>query len=185
MIQGRRGESPKRKIRAQVKMERRLQRRSDGAGSIGVADVRSVRLRSGQKRSSAKIYVARARTDFYNPVSILIQQIHDSVEEEVMTSEVREVDPRGVSAIAPDDSGFSHSTGRGKLWPLALRRLRSIVGGEHFARAWRADCVPAGYFFLFADRLLLVSHEHQGGWSHAVVPPEGVAQDHRRSPCPT
>lgn len=141
--------------------------------SVAVDDVRKTR-RGKQERPSAKIYVSCAKTDFYDPLTAMIKQFEEEAEADAMTSEGRQIDPSKVLATPPDASGHSHQTGKGSFWYLARRRVRSIAGPGYLA-AWRAGHVPAGFFFLYADRLLLVTHTHAGGWRHIVVPPEGFS----------
>lgn len=128
----------------------------------------------------ASVHVTGARTDFYDPAVVLLEKIREDAEAEAMTSEGRRLDPRGVRAAAPDTVGMGHSTGREAFWKLALRRVRSIVGQERYVARWRAAHVPAGYFFAFPSRVLLVTHRHSIGWRHVVVPPEGIDARRRR-----
>jgi len=140
--------------------------------SVAVDDVRVIR-EGKKKRTSAKIYLAHAKSDFYNPLTVLIEQFREEAEADAMTSEGRQVDPSAVVATPPDASGHSHPTGRGKFWYLARRRVRSVAGPEYLT-AWRASHVVAGYFFLYRDRVLLVTHSHADGWRQVVVPPAGL-----------
>lgn len=144
-----------------------------GGSRIFFEDV-GLSARGKKKIVCATLSVRGARTDFYNPMEIFLQHLKDAAREEALTSEARSLDPGGVEAEAPDRSGHGHSTGNGPLWRVAVRRLRSIVGREKYEVAWRASCVPAGYFFMFADRVLFLMHRRAAGWSHVVVPPDGL-----------
>jgi hypothetical protein len=152
--------------------------RRTSVGGIKMCKIAGTRTR----RACATIQVRGARTGFYDPAAVLLKQLEETAEEEAQTSEGRRLDPSKVRATAPDVAGTSHSTGQEAFWRLAHHRMRSIVGGEECLRSWRAGHVRAGFFFMFADRVLLVEHHHATGWRHLVVPPVGIETREGRRP---
>jgi hypothetical protein len=152
--------------------DRHISRKLRGSSknlSVYFTNVRSIPHGKSTRRV-VDVYLKGARTDFYDPVSALLKDIEQSVMEESQISEIRKLDPSQVTAVAPDQIRSRPGTWGASFWRAATRRLGSITD-EVYLASWRARHVR-GVFFLFRDRLLLLSYRQ--GWHHEIVPSEGL-----------
>ena len=123
------------------------------------------------KRKIAVISVAGARSDFFNPVFALVEQLTDIADPSKQPSPVRHLDSASVTSTALVDAKRVHRYSR----LLACRRMRKICG--RWLRSWDApfEKLPYSRFFMFSDCVRLQQWSHARGWTITRVPEDGLA----------
>jgi hypothetical protein len=134
---------------------------SSKEGQVGV----SIRSAKGGKFAGYKSRTAVVQTGtsgFYDPMDALVAAIKSSIDEEGKAQPVRSVS--GIDATPP-----SQIAGHVKA-PHFKSVLRRVDRG--FTRMWGRK--QGGWFFMYQNKVIYVSCTRTTGWTHVVVPEEGL-----------
>jgi hypothetical protein len=120
-------------------------------------------------RRRAAIKIGGASSHFNNPTYCLAKMVSDALDPSKAPMPCKSIDPATVTSTALADARPMTKT---PYWKMAKARMHK--SGARWLRSWHALHHPCGWYFMFSDKLILLTWTAQAGWSHTLVPEDGL-----------